>query len=206
MVRMSKNLYVGVFTATFTLALLSFIPVMGLMVFTPGSVWLHETFGTETWQTMNIVIVSLAVLAVSLFLSAQVVMTFVLLYKMWASIQDGQARTTPGKAIGLLLIPFFCVYWIFQVWGGFPADYNSYVERNRLGLPRLESGVYAAYPVLILLSVVPFLNIITVSVSLFVFFVITTKTCDAVNRLADATQEQNRFVPPLNASSGRVVA
>lgn len=160
----------------------------------------------EGWQTINIVIASLAVLAVAQFLITQIVMTFVLIYKMWASIQDGHARTTPGKAIGFLFIPFFCVYWIFQVWGGFPTDYNSYVERHRLGLPRLGSGVYAAYPVLILLSVVPFLNIVTALVSLFVFLAITGKTCDAVNRLADATQEQSRFRPPMSVSPRRVVA
>src|SRR5215472_4189380 len=41
----------------------------------------------------------------------------VLIYQMWQSIQDGHARTTPGKAVGFLFIPFFNLYWMFQaVW------------------------------------------------------------------------------------------
>ena len=168
-VRMSKRLYVGTLTVTFILAVLSLVPLIGFIVFSPGSTWLHQTFGTDTWQNINIVILSLSALAVALFSITQIIMTFVLLYKMWASIQDGHARTTPGKAIGFLFIPFYCVYWIFQVWGGFPTDYNSYVERQRLDVPVLGSGVYTAYPVLILLSVIPFLNILTALVSLFVF-------------------------------------
>jgi hypothetical protein len=37
------------------------------------------------------------------------------LYRAWKCLQPGGlARTTPGKAIGFLFIPFFNLYWIFQ--------------------------------------------------------------------------------------------
>jgi hypothetical protein len=200
MIRMSKKLNLGALAVTLGLLLLALIPLLGFVLFSPGSKWLYETLGTtDSWQTANILILSLVICAAALFLVVQVVITLRLLYKMWAAIQDGRPRTTPAKAIGYLFIPFFSVYWIFQVWGGCPADYNSYVGSHRSDLPRLNSGIYVAYPVLILLSAIPFLNILTVFVSLFVFFAIITKTCDAVNRLADVTQGQIRSVPQINA-------
>jgi hypothetical protein len=205
MVRTSKKLYVGALATTLTLALLSLIPVIAFIILTPGSLWLQQTFGMEAWGTIQSVIASLAVLAGALFLIVQITLNVVLIYKMWASIQDGHARTTPGKAIGFLFIPFFSLYWICQVWGGFPTDYNKYVERHGLNVPRLGSGIYSAYPALILLSLIPFLNIVTALVSLFVFFVITAKTCDAVNRLADAAQGPTGVVSQINASPRRAV-
>ena len=204
MIRMSKKLYLGALAVTLALLLLSLIPFVALVLFSPGSNWLHDTLGsTDNWQTANILILSLVICTAALFLVVQMIITVLLLYKMWAAIQDGRPRTTPGKAIGFLFIPFFSVYWIFQVWGGYPADYNSYVERHRPDLPRLNSGPYVAYPVLIVLSVIPFLNILTVFVSLFVFFAIIAKTCDAVNRLAEAAPGQVRSVPQINTYARR---
>src|SRR5688572_3268734 len=40
----------------------------------------------------------------------------VLLYKSWAAIRDGEARTSPAAAVGLSFVPFFNLYWIFQAW------------------------------------------------------------------------------------------
>jgi len=203
MVRISKKLYLGALAITLALLVLSLIPLVALVLFSPGSRWLNDTLGTANWQNANILILGLVIGAAALFLVVQIVITFLLLYKMWAAIQDGHARTTPGKAIGFLFIPFFSVYWIFQVWGGFPADYNRYVERHRPDLPRLSSGIYVAYPVLILLSAIPFLDVLTVLVSLFVFFAIIAKTCDAVNRLADAALGPIGLVSQNNAGAKR---
>ncbi len=44
---------------------------------------------------------------------AGIVFTAMLVYKLWDSIQDGTARTTPGKGVGFLFIPFFNFYWIY---------------------------------------------------------------------------------------------
>jgi hypothetical protein len=35
------------------------------------------------------------------------VVLFMFIYRMWASIEDGQARMTPGKAVGFCFIPLF---------------------------------------------------------------------------------------------------
>lgn len=44
----------------------------------------------------------------------QMVIWLVLLYKAWASIQDGQTPVSPGKAAGFLFIPFYNLCWVFR--------------------------------------------------------------------------------------------
>jgi multisubunit Na+/H+ antiporter MnhB subunit len=66
------------------------------------------------------------------------VVYWVLYYKGWKAIQDGYARTTPGKAIGFLFIPFFNFYWVFQVTWGFAKDYNAFLDRHSINAQKLQ--------------------------------------------------------------------
>lgn len=201
MIRMSKRLYFGVLAATFVLMFLCGIPALFLL----NSYQIPREMGIDDDLT-NLFVGILGFFAIAPFLLTLTILPLVVLYKMWASIRDGNhARTTPGKAIGFLFIPFFNFYWLFQVWGGFPTDYNKYAERHRLNVPLLGSGIYTAYAVLIALSVIPFLNILTALAAQFVFLVIMVKTSDAVNRLADAAQNRSSVVSPINASARRAL-
>ena len=58
------------------------------------------------------------------------VLFYILLYKFWRLIQDGQARATPREAVGLLFVPFYSLYWLFQVFFGFSVDTNKFIERH----------------------------------------------------------------------------
>lgn len=107
----------------------------------------------------------------------------VFVYRMWAAIQDGHARTTPGRAIGLLLVPFFNLYWAFQVLPGFAQDYNGLLVRRGLPLPPLPVGLYRAYVVLSITSVIPVVGLALMVVNYFVALALITRTCDAVNAL-----------------------
>jgi hypothetical protein len=188
---MSKKLYIGALVSSLGLFLLLLISAIVYMRLLPVvSIWVYENLGVNGWQNVNILIIALVAISGVLFLIVNIVVTFTLIRRMWASIQDGHARTTPGKAIGFLFIPVFNLYWIFQVWGGFPQDYNNYVERHRLQVPLLASGIYIAHAVLILLSVIPFLNILTVIIGYFVFLMMTARTCDAINNLSGTAQER----------------
>jgi len=51
-----------------------------------------------------------------------VVFTCMLHHKCWAAMPTGFARLTPGKAVGYLFIPFYCLYWVFPSFGGLGAD------------------------------------------------------------------------------------
>jgi len=125
------------------------------------------------------------------------ILALVLFYKMWESIQDGHARTSPGKAIGFLFIPFFNFYWIFQVLWGFAKDYNAYLVRHAVSAKKLPEGLFLAcviLPLLVCATVplttwIPFLYIFTAIAYWIVFTVVVAQVCDAVNtlpRLANA--------------------
>jgi len=76
------------------------------------------------------------------------VVFFVFIHKTWAAIQDGHARTSAGKAVGFLLIPFFNVYWLFQATWGFAKDYNRHLDRHNIKASRLSEGLYLAFSIL----------------------------------------------------------
>jgi hypothetical protein len=104
-------------------------------------------------------------------------------YKIWTTIQDGSARTTPGKAIGLLFIPLFNYYWQFQVWWGFSKDYNAYVARHNVLNDKLPEGLFLTNCILSLASMIPFFGIILGAINYFITLVLVSKVCDAINGL-----------------------
>jgi hypothetical protein len=72
---------------------------------------------------------------------AGVVATLVLVHRLWSAIQGGVARTSPGEAVGLLFLPIFNLYWIFQVYFGWAVDFNRSAARAHLRSPRMNEGV-----------------------------------------------------------------
>ncbi len=56
----------------------------------------------------------------------------VLVYKMWSAIEDGQAPITPGRAVGLLFVPFYNLYWVFRALPGWATAYNAFASRQGL--------------------------------------------------------------------------
>jgi len=134
-------------------------------------------------------------LSISLFIYA-LVMECVLLYKAWKVIQDGSARTSPGKAVGFLFIPFFNLYWIFQAYWGFAKDYNAHVQRHHdvnaggISIPELSVNLFLAFCILCLvggfLSQVPILGFIVGIATLVIAIMVINKLCDAINNLPSA--------------------
>jgi hypothetical protein len=176
MTRMSKKLYIGLLIFTFVLLFLCGLPALFLL----NSYDIPRSMGIDDDLT-NLLVGVLIFLSIAPFLFTQIILSYVLIYKMWSSIQGGRfTRTSPGKAVGFLFIPFFNLYWLFQVWGGFPTDYNQYLDEHSLPLPKLSQGLYIAYPISILLPLVSIL------LAPLVLIFVTAQTCDAVNRLADA--------------------
>ncbi len=178
MIRMSKILYISALVVTFIFLFLFGIPAIFLL----DSYKIPRDMGIDDSIT-SLSVAVLIFLSVAPFIITQIILTLMVIYKMWASIQGGRAtRTTPGKAIGFLFIPFFNLYWLFQVWGGFPVDYNRYVDEHFLPIPKLSSGLYITYPIL---TLIPLLGILLAPL---VFIIVIAKTSNAVNLLADAKQ------------------
>ena len=112
------------------------------------------------------------------------VVNVVLWYKAWAAIQDGHARTTPGKAIGFLFIPFFNFYWAFQALWGWAKDYNAYAARHSIQAPRMPEGLFLAYVILCIVAFIPALGVLASLAALVIAVVMAAKICDGVNALS----------------------
>jgi len=112
-----------------------------------------------------------------------------LYYKMWAAIQDGHARTTPGKAVGFMFIPFFNLYWMFQAIWGFSVDYNAYIERHSIETQPLPAGLFLTFCILSLAGAIPYIGIIVSFASIVIFIIMVLKICDAVNILPAEPQK-----------------
>ncbi len=83
-----------------------------------------------------------------------------------------------------MFIPFFNFYWMFQAVWGFAVDYNKYVDRHRLQVPRLPDGLFLTANILTLAMIIPFVNFVIGFVLLIVYLIVIVKICDAVNALA----------------------
>lgn len=66
------------------------------------------------------------------FALTALVLLLVLVYRLWAALPPGAARTTPGKGAGFLLIPVFSLYWNFVAFYGWAQDYNRHVRERSL--------------------------------------------------------------------------
>ncbi len=99
---------------------------------------------------------------------------YVFIYKQWKAIDDGQARTTPGKAIGYLFIPLFNIYWIFNIFFGWPTDYNKYIQRYGIQAPQLSQGLWIGAFVA---------QLVFAPLGLIMYLYLVVVTCRAVNAL-----------------------
>ena len=147
------------------------------------------TMSKGAWITLNIIgVVATGILAVMagnpatteaipfvpLPFLVLAIANMIFIYKMWSAINDGQTKPTPGAAVGFLFIPFFSLYWIFVVFGGFAGEYNKYAQRRGLQVPPIGAGLAIAT---LLLCWIPLVGTI-------LWIVTIASICGAVNRLA----------------------
>jgi hypothetical protein len=88
------------------------------------------------------------------------VIAYILLYRYWLLIQDGRARTTPGKAVGFCFIPFYNLYWVYVAYVGLSADMNAYCNERNIAGPRVSDGLALTLFILLLCSVIPYIGIL----------------------------------------------
>jgi hypothetical protein len=103
---------------------------------------------------------------------------WVLIYKAWSAIQDGQARTTPGKAVGFLFIPLFNIYWLFIAIGSWGKEWNAFASRRGVVGFRASEGLFVAHCVF---SIIPVLSIIALITGTSVIL----SFCRGINAVAD---------------------
>jgi hypothetical protein len=128
------------------------------------------TYTTESMNTLWLWFAWLTGLGVPLILLcigfpmliAATVLQMILLYRFWALIQDGRARSTPGKAVGFCFIPFFNLYWIFEAVPGLVTDLNTYLRERNIAVQPLSSGLAISWGVLTILSCIPYLGLLMI--------------------------------------------
>jgi hypothetical protein len=135
---------------------------------------------TGAWALATGILLVLLGFAAILFGSS---IWYLLLYRAWAAIQDGNASTTPEKAVGFLFIPFYNFYWIFKAWYGFAQDYNRYLDRYALNTPKLAESLFLVFCIFFICSSIPFVNYLAGLPFLAIFIITANKTIDAVNSL-----------------------
>ncbi len=172
-------------------------------------------------------------LPANLLMILSAVVTFILIYKMWAAIQGRGARTSAGKALGFLFIPLFNFYWAFQVYWGWTKDYNRIHESEDVQLPSMPEGIALAVCILPLLSMCLVIanyfgggwenfaeaaavnirfqaSMLVGLVNTILMALLYSKICDGINALIDAglaPVKPQYAVPPEEAkTSGRAIA
>ena len=88
------------------------------------------------------------------------VLFFMLLYRFWDLIQDIKPRTTPGKAVGFMFIPFFNVYWQFVMFYGLAQEFNRYTRERAIATPRINEGRALTFCILNCFAFIPFVNLL----------------------------------------------
>ena len=92
-------------------------------------------------------------------LVAAMVFQYMLLHGLWKTVQDGHARTTPGKAVGYLFIPVFNIYWMFVAHHGLAQELNRVIDREGAGVVKPSEGLALTFCILFCASAIPLVNL-----------------------------------------------
>ncbi len=99
------------------------------------------------------------------------------LHRIWLTLQYARPRTTPGNAVGLLLVPFFNLYWTFVAFYGLAQDWNRitarYPDLNRA--PKLNEGLFLAFCCC---------SILLPPVAIILWFPVMLQICQAISFMA----------------------
>jgi len=197
MKRLSKWFYLGSMVGGQVGGIVLFVVALVLLVV--SGILTGYVISLSHADTWTLVISILLILLGSAAILFGLSIWYILLYRAWSIIQDGNASTTPGKAVGFIFIPLYDFYWIFRAWWGFARDYNRYIERHALNTQKLKEGLFLAFCILSLCNAVlslpiPFLQgnylVYLAGLPFMVIFIITAnQTIDGINSLLDLQEE-----------------
>ena len=182
MKKISKKLYLGWIIGSYAAGLACFLT--GGIMLVVAAMTKGEKF---TAANIGLFIPGILVLLLGMALaSIAAIIGYVILYKAWQAIQDGQPRTTPGKAVGYLFIPFFNIYWMFIAYWGWAKDCNAYISAKGLSLTPLSEKLYLTLPIIVLCGAVPYVGSVAGMATLVIFIIMCMQMIDTVNGIYDA--------------------
>lgn len=104
------------------------------------------------------------------------VLQYVYLARLWSCLRYGNPRTTPGKAVGFLFVPFYNMYWIFVAFLGLAQDWNR-ITREFADLqraPRMSEGIFLAFCIGFFVPPLAFI----------MWFPVMSQICRSINAIA----------------------
>jgi hypothetical protein len=109
----------------------------------------------------------------------------VLVHRMWTAIQDGKVRTTPGKAVGYLFIPFYNFYWVFQSFLGWAQDFNTYISERNINTPLVSEGFVKTICVIAIIQAIPYLGIAFSLLYVMLLSIFIDRIIEGINAVLD---------------------
>lgn len=138
--RWFQNLMILTFLAVLFLAVM--VILLPHFSYTDTVTWFSNPLNmTPAQENFCVTICIIAIVILIVVLTVAQVLAWILLYRSWQSIQDGKARTSPGKAVGYCLIPVFQYFWLFIAFYGLSKDMNRYLRDNNVDVPPVKEGV-----------------------------------------------------------------
>lgn len=138
------------------------------------------TFPVEAFMQGDLMIAGISYVVLMVGYLLCLIFTLVYLYRAWKYIQDlPNVSTTPGKAVGLLFLPFFNLYWIFRAFHGWATDYNLRCDiADPVNSEQANEGLFMMFCILTLVT----------GLSIFIYLPVMRKICRSVNYLASSPE------------------
>ena len=121
---------------------------------------------------------------------------FMLLYQFWKLIPKDIARTTPGKAVGLMFVPLFNFYWMFVTFKGLCEDMNKTLRQRGIQY-QVNEGLGFVFCILIIVYLISTIKPIISFLLLLVMFFVLILYLKSVKNGAFALLEQTDDEPQV---------
>lgn len=100
------------------------------------------------WITLAGSIITFGVSAI-----VSVVLFFIIIYKAWQLVQDGEARTTPDQAVAYCGIPGWQFYWFFIAFKGLAKELNRVMAKENIAAMPVSEDTALWFVIMLLASV-----------------------------------------------------
>jgi hypothetical protein len=145
--------------------------IVATWLFLSGLVDKATAQGSQVMMASALIFIGVACMVVG------VILNYVYLARLWSYLRHGRPRTTPCRAVGLLFVPLFNLYWIFVAVHGLAQDWNritsQFTDLNRA--PKMGEGLFLAYCIC---------AIMVFPVGLILWFPVMAQICRSINFMA----------------------
>lgn len=118
------------------------------------------------------------------------ILGMICLYRAWCCVQPGGARSTPGKAVGFLFIPFFNIYWIFVAFYGWAQDWTRIQasHSNLATMPRVSPPLFLTTLIVAFCVIIPILGFVALIAYPILYLIVMAQMHKVVNSMAAASR------------------